>query len=129
MPPFRSKDFWQKFDRNILMLDLLKRKLQNDATIIEVAQPFSRTMQDGELLAIEFISHLAGFCQHNNKEEKPQIVSSKETSPEALIDAQSKLPKDEDNGIPAETRSLLSPPIKPESEPETEHTIISMEQN
>ncbi|EFP94417.2 uncharacterized protein PGTG_20373, partial [Puccinia graminis f. sp. tritici CRL 75-36-700-3] len=63
MPPFRSKDFWQKFDRNILMLDLLKRKLQNDATIIKVAQPFSRKMRDGELLAIEFISHLAGFCQ------------------------------------------------------------------
>ncbi|EFP77029.1 hypothetical protein PGT21_037078 [Puccinia graminis f. sp. tritici] len=67
--------------------------------------------------------------QHDNKEEKPQIVSSKETSPEALIDAQSELPKDDDNGTPAETRPLLSPPIKPESEPETEHTTISMEQN
>ncbi|KAA1099908.1 hypothetical protein PGT21_024536 [Puccinia graminis f. sp. tritici] len=272
MPPFRSKDFWQKFDRNILMLDLLKRKLQNDATIIEVAQPFSRTMRDGELLAIEFISHLAGFCQelvdwydeprlcrldrkqlqalfrviksvktavedykddiicqttlgqdpvayyefyrsdidgyfsrfrekiqgelqrrapttsredapddivqgsstrptstsepvdrkpsprifsdsdsdtsesddsdhpfrkvpkkpviiqHDNKEEKPQIVSSKETSPEALIDAQSELPDDDDNRTPAETRPLSSPPIKPESEPETEPTTISIEQ-
>ncbi|KAA1069912.1 hypothetical protein PGT21_000183 [Puccinia graminis f. sp. tritici] len=111
MPPFRSKEFWQKFDRNILMLDLLKRKLQNDATIIEVAQPFSRKMRDGELLAIEFISHLAGFCQAFN----------------GL--AQSELPKDDDNGTPAETRPLLSPPIKPESEPETEHTTILIEQN
>ncbi|WAQ89071.1 hypothetical protein PtA15_10A494 [Puccinia triticina] len=63
MSQLRPMEFWENYDRNVLMLDLIQRKLQNNISILEVSKRFIRTMRDGDLLAIEFIPHLAEFCE------------------------------------------------------------------
>jgi hypothetical protein len=63
MGKFRPPEFWEKYDANILMLDLVRRKLSLEDRILEASSSFIKTTKRGELLAIEFLPHLAKFCQ------------------------------------------------------------------
>lgn len=59
----RSEEFWETFDANILMLDLVRRKLTTENLLLEASNAFIEATKNGELLVMEFMPHLAGFCE------------------------------------------------------------------
>ncbi|KNF06178.1 hypothetical protein PSTG_00687 [Puccinia striiformis f. sp. tritici PST-78] len=59
----RPAEFWTPYYVNTQMLDLVKRKLKNEPTIFEVAEPFIQKIKQGTLLVIEFVAPLSRFCK------------------------------------------------------------------